>query len=361
MIIALDRIAVRAQDRARLEERLRDDYLPGAARRGLVFVDAWISPPFDLVEEPVTLFVRWRVADVPAWWAMRSAAGDPAVTAFWASIEPIVVSRERRYLVEEALGAGAPGGPARAPEASWPAPIATAPYEVRMHGWRETVQVHLPKTASAAEVKAVETCLAEAGPALPGIEGAWVAANLVADYGAGHLTWDLRFPDRTTATAARASTTWRERIAPMLERSCASWTALGLETVGAGLARPGLKEGIKRTALFRALPGIEPARLDRWERDLLEMPAHVPAIVNWRLSRAIPLDWSKSAVPAWTHVWEQEYEQLEGLTVDYMVHPHHWAHVDRWFDPESGSQIIDTALCHAFSPMAGAVLTGDAR
>ena len=98
-----------------------------------------------------------------------------------------------------------------------------------------------------------------------------------------------------------------------------------------------------------------------WERDLLEMPAHVPAIVNWRLSRAIPLDWSKSAVPAWTHVWEQEYEQLEGLTVDYMVHPHHWAHVDRWFDPESGSQIIDTALCHAFSPMAGAVLTGDAR
>jgi len=35
-----------------------------------------------------------------------------------------------------------------------------------------------------------------------------------------------------------------------------------------------------------------------------------------------------------------------------MVHPHHWAYIDRWFDPESGVQIIDTALCHAFAPLA---------
>lgn len=367
MIIALDRIALPAQNRTRFLQKLRDDYRPGAERRGLVFVDAWISPPFDLVEEPVTLFVRWRVADIPAWWAMRSAAGDPAVAAFWASVDPLLVSRERRYLVEEPLGAAAgrdesPSGTApRAPEAAWPAPIPTAAFEVATRGWRETVQIHLPKGAQPGDVKAVEEALAAAAPALPGIEGAWIAANFVADYGAGHLTWDLRFADRAAAERARESGVWREKIVPVLEGRAASWTALGLETVGAGLARRGLAQGIKRTALFRAFPGVAPARRDRWERDLLEMPAHVPAIVNWRLSRAIPLDWSRSAVPPWTHVWEQEYEQLEGLTVDYMVHPHHWAHVDRWFDPESGDQIIDTALCHAFSPLAGPILTGDAR
>ncbi|MBY0399153.1 Dabb family protein [Myxococcota bacterium] len=361
MIIALDRIDVHAKDRAELEQRIQSDYLPGAARRGLAFVDAWCSPPFDLVDQPVTLFVRWRVADIPSWWAMRSAAGDPAVAAFWASVDPMIVARERRYLVEEALGAGAPGAPPKAPEASWPAPISTAAHHVTTRGWRETVQLHLPAKVTATDVKAVEEALAAAAPALPGIEGAWIAANLVADYGAGHLTFDLRFPDRAVAERARESGVWHDRVAPILQKHCASWTALGLETVGAGLARPGLKEGIKRTAFFRALPKVGPAKLDRWERDLLEMPAHVTSIVNWRLSRAIPLAWSKSAVPAWTHVWEQEYEKLEGLSVDYMVHPHHWAHVDRWFDPESGAQIIDTALCHAYSPMAGAVLTGDAR
>ncbi|MBK7948382.1 MAG: Dabb family protein [Deltaproteobacteria bacterium] len=360
MIIALDRIAVHARDRARLEQRIQTDYLPGAARRGLVFVDAWTSPPFELLDEPITLFVRWRVADIPSWWAMRSASGDPAVAAFWASVDPIIVSRERRYLVEEPLGAGAVGSPPRAPEASWPAPIDTEPHRVATRGWRETVQLHLPTNATDGDVTAVEETLAAAGRALPGIEGAWIAANLVADYGAGHLTWDLRFPDRATAEKARQSAAWREGVAPVLTRHCSSWTALGLETVGAGIARPGLKEGIKRTALFRALPGVARSKLDRWERDLLEMPAHVTSIVNWRLSRAIPLAWSNSNVPAWTHVWEQEYEKLEGLSVDYMVHPHHWAHVDRWFDPESGDQIIDTALCHAYSPMAGAVISGDA-
>ncbi len=361
MIIAQDRIEVRAQDRARLQQRILEDYLPGAARRGLAFVDAWISPPFALVDQPVSLFVRWQVTDIQAWWAMRSAANDPAVPAFWASIAPLVVSRERRYLVAEPLDVGRPGGAGRAPEADWRAPVETASFRAMPRGWRETVQLHLESAGGPDDVRRVAERLAAAANALPGIDAAWIAPNYVADYGAGHLTWDLRFSDRGAAEHARQSPIWRREIAPLLADACRSWTALGLEEVGTGLRRPDLKEGVKRTALFRALPGVAPSLIARWEQDLLEMPAHVTAIVNWRLARAIALAWSKSEVPPWTHVWEQEYATLEGLTVDYMVHPHHWAHVDRWFDPESGSQIIDTALCHAFSPLAGTILGRDAR
>jgi Stress responsive A/B Barrel Domain len=356
VIIAEDRIEVAAENRAALQARFMSDYLPAAERRGLQLLDASISPPFDLVDQPGLLRLRWQIADIAAWWAMRAAANDPAVPAFWASVEPLIESRERRYWVAESLSGGE-----RAAEASWPEPTPTAAFETPTRGWRETAQLHLGSGATKAEMEILGGVLADAGRALPGIENAWIAANHVADYGAGHFTWDLLFKDRDTAKAARQSAPWRERIAPALARHCPSWTALGLETIGAGLRRRDLKNGVKRTALFRQLPNVAPEKLDRFERDLLEMPAHVTAILNWRLSRALPLDWSSPNAPVWTHVWEQEYDRLEGLTVDYMVHPHHWAHVDRWFDPESGSQVIDTALCHAFSPLSGTILGRDAR
>lgn len=355
MIIAEDRIEVAAAHRAELQARLLNDYAPAAARRGLALEGAFVSPPFDLLDQPGLLRVRWQIADIAAWWAMRAAANDPAVPAFWASVAPLIRARERRYWVAEPLA----GGP-RAAEASWPDPVPTAPFEIATRGWRETVQIHLAPGTQMPAIVALASQLAEASRALPGLEAVWIAPNHVADFGAGHLTWDLLFPDRARATAARQSPAWLDRIAPTLAREARSWTALGLETIGAGLRRPDLKEGIKRTALFRQLPNVSAAALDRFERDLLEMPAHVPAILNWRLARAVPLAWSSAAAPAWTHVWEQEYDRLEGLTVDYMVHPHHWAHVDRWFDPESGCQLIDTQLCHAFSPLSGTILGRDA-
>lgn len=361
MIIAEDRIEVMARDRARVLARFQDDYRPAAKRRGLVFENAWSSPPCDLVDRPVVLTLRWQIADIPSWWAMRGASGDPAVTTFWRELAPLVVSRERRYFVAEPMDGGRGGGE-RAALASWPDPIDLTPHRVETRGWRETVQLQLPAGAAPTALEALERELGAAARGLPRIEASWIAPNLVADFGAGHLTWDLLFPDRAAATAARKSAVWRERIAKTLAHRCRSWTALGLETLGAGVAAPELKTGIKRTALFRALPGVETASVARWERDLLEMPAHVTTIRNWRLARAIPLDWSKSDVSPWTHVWEQEYETVEGLTIDYMVHPHHWAHVDRWFDPESGSQIVDTALCHAYCPLAdGTVLGREAR
>lgn len=342
MIVVQDRIDVAPADLPRLRTMLRERYLPGAAARGLTLIDELVSPPLQLQERPNTLWLRWSLADAGAFWAARYASGDPAVVAFWAELDTFVLARERHYLV-----------PA---DAALPGPEDTTAYRCQPVAWRETAQLYLKNDITAAERAAFVALLERAATELPGLGTVSLAANFVPEYGAGHYTWDLVYPDRATAEAARASSFWREQLLPALDRHCRARAALGLETLGAGARAPALASGVKRTALFRLLPGVSPELQARFARDTLEMAAQIPAILNWRLSRAVALAWDAPDCAPWSFVWEQEYATLDGLNVDYMVHPHHWAHIDRWFDPESGAQIIDTALCHAFAPLAQSVI-----
>ena len=48
----------------------------------------------------------------------------------------------------------------------------------------------------------------------------------------------------------------------------------------------------------------------------------------------------------WTHLWEQEFDSVDGLQVDYMSSPVHWGYIDRWFDPEMPERIVDLWLAH---------------
>lgn len=102
--------------------------------------------------------------------------------------------------------------------------------------------------------------------------------------------------------------------------------------------------GIYRVLLLSLRPGIPPEQQARFEREVLAMPRYIHAIRAWRLSRVVQAEGARP----WTHVWEQRYDALEGLAGDYMMHPYHWARVDRWFDPESPDWIVDTHLCHSF-------------
>ena len=88
--------------------------------------------------------------------------------------------------------------------------------------------------------------------------------------------------------------------------------------------------------------------------------AQIPEILNWRLSRARVLPWDNAGVSPWTYVWEQEFASLDDLLGPYMMHPHHWAHIDRWFDLESGVQALDVNLSHAFCPVAQSILSAEA-
>lgn len=119
-----------------------------------------------------------------------------------------------------------------------------------------------------------------------------------------------------------------------------------------GVAAPGLKNGVYRTLLLSVAAGASEAALQAFEEDLRSMTRHVPAIRNWQLSRTM----SGSGAMPWTHVWEQEYESIDGLMGPYMMHPCHWGMVDRWFDPEFPEGMINPRIVHTFVAAPESVL-----
>lgn len=101
---------------------------------------------------------------------------------------------------------------------------------------------------------------------------------------------------------------------------------------------------VYRTLLLRVRPGTDDMVVQRFEDDLRLLPRYVRTIRSWQLSRV------EDAVGAspWTHVFEQEFTDLDGLMGPYLMHPVHWARVDRWFDPECPEVIVRERVCHSF-------------
>lgn len=104
---------------------------------------------------------------------------------------------------------------------------------------------------------------------------------------------------------------------------------------------------VYRTLLLRVQPDTDEATVARFEDDLRLLPRFVTSIGPWQLSR---VDSAVGASP-WTHVFEQEFSDLDGLTGAYLMHPIHWAFVDRWFDPECPDVIVRDRVCHSFCSM----------
>lgn len=117
-------------------------------------------------------------------------------------------------------------------------------------------------------------------------------------------------------------------------------------------ADPKLGTGVYRALLLSVDRPVDTEMLNRFEAEMVRMPHYIPAIRNWRFSRVI----EPRGERRWTHVWEQEYDSLDGLNGPYMLHPYHWARIDRWFDPECPDWMIDTRLCHSFCAFGRNVL-----
>jgi len=194
----------------------------------------------------------------------------------------------------------------------------------------ESAQLYL---AADADAPALDRALA----ALPGR----AAANLPGCYGAGDYSWDAQ-ADAAEPLAMRIA---RLRALPGVARV----DLLLYMTVGGGLRAPALAGGIKRTLFLRVRPDAPRSAVAALERDLLRMPDYLRGIRNWSLGRVI------SDSP-WTHVWQQEFEQVDDLLGEYMLHPYHWAWVDRWFDPEQRGQIVCGRLSHAFCAIDTSIL-----
>ncbi|MBX5487154.1 hypothetical protein MHAS_02463 [Mycolicibacterium hassiacum DSM 44199] len=110
---------------------------------------------------------------------------------------------------------------------------------------------------------------------------------------------------------------------------------------------------VYRTLLLRVAPDTPPQTAARFEDELRAMPRYVDTILSWQLSRVE----STVGPTAWTHVFEQEFTDADGLMGPYLMHPIHWAVVDRWFDPECTDVIVRDRVAHSFCAVDDPVLS----
>lgn len=76
----------------------KDRYVPGAQGRGMVLDRIIVSPPVWLEGASNRLTILWTVEGAGGWWGQAvQSRYDPSVGAFWPSIEPLIVSRERHF------------------------------------------------------------------------------------------------------------------------------------------------------------------------------------------------------------------------------------------------------------------------
>ena len=101
---------------------------------------------------------------------------------------------------------------------------------------------------------------------------------------------------------------------------------------------------VYRTLLLSVSPETDADTVMRFEDELRSMPHYIPVIKAWQLSRVDDAIGDSQ----WTHVFEQEFSDVAGLMGPYLLHPIHWAVVDRWFDPECPEVIVRDRLCHSF-------------
>ncbi|MCA7898668.1 Dabb family protein [Burkholderia cepacia] len=187
----------------------------------------------------------------------------------------------------------------------------------------------------------IERALHEAALALAGAKRVALARNQDGSWGAGDYTLDvLRDDSATDGTADFAALAQLPGIVRIDGAVC--------RAIGGGLREPALRDGVWRTLMLRVRPQAGAEQVAALERELLRMPAFMPGIRNWRLSRI--------ATPgAWTHVWQQEFARVGDLLGEYLMHPYHWGWVDRRFDAESPDWTVD-AISHAFCPLASSLL-----
>lgn len=160
----------------------------------------------------------------------------------------------------------------------------------------------------------------------------------------GDVAAHLRFTDQEHWQAAEPRFA-RALSDPAITRINGA-TYLGDPTCGGS---PGT---VYRTLLLRVQPDTQSTTVARFEAELTSMARYVTTIRAWQLSRVLePIGDTE-----WTHVFEQEFSDADGLMGLYLMHPIHWAVVDRWFDPESPDVIVRDRVCHSFCTLDRPVL-----
>lgn len=173
-----------------------------------------------------------------------------------------------------------------------------------------------------------------------------IAPTLAGSRNGGDVLMHLRFTDRSDWQCA--ATVFAELLSdPAVTR------VTGADYSGTPLRCATTPGAVYRTLLLRVAPDTAANTIAQFEAELALMPRYISTIRAWQLSRT---DATVGATD-WTHVFEQEFTDVDGLMGPYLMHPIHWAAVDRWFDPETTDVIIRDRVCHSFCTMQRPVLS----
>jgi hypothetical protein len=170
-------------------------------------------------------------------------------------------------------------------------------------------------------------------------------------YNGGDYIWHLQFADQSAYRAWQEDTAGGKAADSVLSDPAlvAHVDSAAYEGGKSGSKTSGLDQGAYRTLFLSVNKAPNQAAIDLFDFETYEMGLYIPTIINWQVSRVLEASGSRP----WTHIWEQEYVDISGLHGAYMLHPHHWGHIDRWYDPECTDYMIDTHLCHTFCNYSG--------
>lgn len=301
-------------------------YAPGARERGMTLRDVLVSPPIWFDDQTNVVTITWMLPSPQAWWQMTwQARPDPTVARWWESITDLVVERTREV--------ASAADDVTATDVS-PAPRGTSAGAATF-GVTRLVDVAdsergrvLGALRDAAERSGALRTLA--GPTLPGSRNG------------GDILVHLRFANEDDW----ANSDFDAALADPAISHVNGVTYQGAPTRGG-------TGSVYRTLLLRVPDDVGAETVAAFERELAMMPQYVPTITAWQLSRAE----QAIGTSEWTHVFEQEFTDVDGLMGPYLMHPIHWAMVDRWFDPETTDIIVRDRVCHSFCDLPAPVLT----
>lgn len=299
-------------------------YVPGARERGMELRDVLVSPPLLLDDRPNVVTITWSLPSPQAWWQMTwQARPDPTVARWWQSVADLVVERSRR-VASRAMDLADNDIPPPAANSLGIATVGVTRLVDVIESERTRVLSALRRAADAS-----------------GSLRSLIEPTLAGSRNGGDILVHLRFADQSSWAASA------------FDDALSDPAITGVN--GATYQGTPLRRGdgtVYRTLLLRVPPEVSATDVTAFEQELAMMPRYVPTIQAWQLSRVD----EAIGTTQWTHVFEQEFTDVDGLMGPYLMHPVHWAVVDRWFDPETTDMIVRDRVCHSFCQTRGPVL-----
>jgi len=196
-----------------------------------------------------------------------------------------------------------------------------------------SIRLHAPATAPALLAR-----LDAASEGLPMIHSHLLQLAILARPLDPQVIWRICFECEDDYQAMLLDPVWTAQVVPLLGG------AGGVEVEQIFYRRslfaapfPNICQGIWRTLIVAVKAGVAVAQRRQFEAEMQMMPSYIGTIRNWALNPVLSSKGSRS----WSYVWEQDFDDVNGLLNEYRMHPIHFGLVDRWYDPEHPDHILD--------------------